>query len=100
MKIFKNFTAVILFILLIMILLIGIGLVDNANKIALNNPFLNGFGIDIDNYILWFRYLGLNFKINCNPSEISTYIIPPFKMIYLSILVIFSKVRILLESLV
>ena len=76
---------------MIAVLIIGMGIVDNANKVAQNNPYLNTFYIDTDNYILWFRYFGLSAKINYN-------IMPAFYSIYKGIRIVFVTFLIVINK--
>lgn len=100
MKTTKKILSAILFILITVILIIGIGIVDNADKTAQNNPFLNGIYIDTDNYILWFRYLGLKMNFSYDFSAIKDFFLPYFKIIYLTALIIVNKLICFLESIV
>lgn len=92
MKTAKKIFYIIVFILIIVVFIIGIGVVDNANKTAQSNPFLNGIFIDSDNYILWFRYLGLKLKISYDFNGLLLNLNRLFKLFYLTVLIIANKI--------
>lgn len=87
----KSFAAF-LFIFMILVLIVGFGAVDNAVKLADNNHFLNIFRFDSDNYILWFRYFGLNGKINLNFAPILYNIQKCAKIVFIAFCVLTNKV--------
>ena len=92
-KFIRNGFAVIMSVLFLVILLIGIGIVDNAVKLSQNNPFLNGVFIDTDNYMLCFRYLNVSMKIPFGIKGLIKSIISYLKPLFISILMLFAKIK-------
>ena len=92
-KILRRIFIVIMSIALITIFIIGIGVVDNAVKQAQNNPFLNGIFIDTDNYILCLRYLGLKLKIPFGINRVINGTVDFIKPLFISGLIIFTKIK-------
>ena len=90
---------VFIFTLMIFSLIAGIGIVDNCNKLALGNPFLNTIYFDSDNYILCFRYFGLNFSFSFNFFNKINNVFNDAKPLIISILVIFEKLKSLILNL-
>lgn len=92
-KFIRNGFAVIMSVLFLVILLIGIGIVDNAVKLSQNNPFLNGVFIDTDNYMLCFRYLSISVKIPFGIKGAINSAIAFIKPLFISILTLFVKIK-------
>ena len=95
-KIYKSMRIgfiIIMSVLFLFLLLIGIGIVDNAVKLSQNNPFLNGIYIDTDNYILCFRYLNVSMKIPFGIKGLIKSIISYLKPLFISILMLFAKIK-------
>lgn len=94
MKIYlRKFIFIFLSVFMVLALIIGIGIVDNSNKIALSEKFLNTIYIDLDNYILCFRYLGLSFSFSFNIIDIFNNIISSSKPLILGFLIVFAKLK-------
>ena len=92
-KFIRNGFAVIMSVLFLVILLIGIGIVDNAVKLSQNNPFLNGVFIDTDNYMLCFRYLSISVKIPFGIKGVIKSIVSYLKPLFIGILTLFVKIK-------
>ena len=95
-KIYKSMRfgfIIIMSVLFLFLLLIGIGIVDNAVKLSQNNPFLNGIYIDTDNYILCFRYLSISVKIPFGIKGAINSAIAFIKPLFISILTLFVKIK-------
>ena len=89
----RNSFIIIMSLMFLFMLLIGMGIVDNAVKLSQNNPFLNGIYIDTDNYILCFRYLSLSLKIPFGIKGAINSAITFLKPLFISILMLFVKIR-------
>ena len=95
-KIYKSMRIgfiIIMSVLFLFLLLIGIGIVDNAVKLSQNNPFLNGVFIDTDNYMLCFRYLSISVKIPFGIKGVIKSIVSYLKPLFISILTLFVKIK-------
>lgn len=92
-KILRRIFIVIMSIALITIFIIGIGIVDNCNKIAQNNPFLNEIFFDSDNYMLRLRYLGVNIRIPIGLTGVIKGTVGSLKPLFISGLIIFTKIK-------
>lgn len=90
---FRKFITVIFCTLLLIILIYGIGIVDNCNKQAQNNPFLNTFFIDTDNYILCFRYLGVQGRFSFDINGLFSSALSTLKSLYISLIVLFTLIK-------
>lgn len=94
MKIYlRKFIFIFLSVIMILTLIIGIGIVDNSNKIALGEKFLNTIYIDLDNYILCFRYFGFSFSFSFNFIDILKNIFSAAKPLIISFLIVFFKLK-------
>ena len=101
MKIYlRNFIFIFLSILMVLSLIIGIGIVDNSNKIALGERFLNTIYIDLDNYILCFRYLGFSFSFSFNISDIINNVFSSAKPLIIIFLIVFAKIKNAISNLI
>lgn len=96
---FRVFFAVFLSIFLCFSLVLGIGIVDNCNKLAQNNPFLNGIFYDSDNYILCMRYLNLKMKIPLSFKGVINDLISFLNPLFISISALFTKIKDIISNL-
>lgn len=94
----RKSVSILLFLFLIAILIIGMGLVYNAEKQANNNPFFNFLYFDSNNYILWFRYFGLSAKINLDFTVLLYNFQKFVKIMYTMFLILLNKLLILLSN--
>lgn len=92
-KSIRNSFIIIMSLMFLFMLLIGIGIVDNAVKLSQNNPFLNGIYLDTDNYMLCFRYLSVSLKIPFGIKGLINSAIAFIKPLFISILMLFVKIR-------
>ena len=72
----------------LLVLVVGFGVVDNQIKLSQSNPFLNTFLIDFNNKFLYFRYFGIDLKLQFTFENIM-YILKPIISV---IVVLFAKI--------
>ena len=92
-NIYRNIFTLLICFTLLLLLIIGIGVVDNSIKSAQNNPFLNGFYIDSNNYILCLRYLGIIIKIPYGIKGIINSVVDFIKSLFICFLIVYVKIK-------